>query len=200
MRIFDSFRRKGNGTAVLEAEPIVVPAKVQLQPTIGEAELADYMKLADKVKFAPPELLRHRLIQFLLENHVEVYPLQSVEKYLDQKFGKPVSQDGYDTSYEHKWGWHPLRAEDDGKLVNHKERKENGHIQKGATYRKIIPAPVLETTDLIATHFAGSEPTLHFYVADAVVPSMERDPFLGITAVGLNFIVIERWDEPAFRR
>jgi hypothetical protein len=203
--MFNLFRRKSNGptTAVLEAEPIgtvpiTIPVKAQLQPIIGEAELAEYATLAEKVKFAPPDLLQHRLVQFMLENNIEVYPLQSVEKYLDQKFGKATREDEYGP-WEPRWGWHPLRAEDNGKLIDHKERNQNGHIQSG-TYRKIIPMPVLEAVDLIATHFAGSEPTLHFYVADAVTPANERDPFMSVTAAGVSFIVFERWDEPAFRR
>ena len=199
------FRRKDNDSvvAVLEAEPtpipvVTVPIKVRPQPIIGGAELEDYVKLAEKVHFAPPDLLHHRLVQFLLDNNVEVYPLDKVREYLDYKFGKPTCRDKY-SAWEHTWGWHPLRSEDNDKLTSHEEGSNNGHIQH-SPYRKIIPAPVLETVDLIAAHFAGSKPALYFYVADAVVPTDERDPFLSVTAGGLNFFVIERWDEPAFRR
>jgi hypothetical protein len=199
---FLRWNRNSSGTAVMEPEQtemVTVPIRVQLRPTIGNDELADYVKLAEKVKFAPPDLLHHRLVQFLLDNNIEVYPLASVEKYLDQKFGKPV-RDESGFSWEQKWSWHPLRGEDVNELSAHKTDDENGHIERGQAYHKIVPSPVLETIDLIVTHFAGSEPALHFYVADAAVPAKERDLFLAIAAAGIDFLVIERWDEPSFRR
>lgn len=199
--MFSLFRSKDNGSAtgVLEA---TLPVKTQLEVAISRDELSAYGELAKKVNFAPSELLRHRLIQFFSENGIDVYPMDSVEQYLDKKFGMPTMErrrGQREPGWEQKWGWHPLRAEDDQKFGRRKLNDENGNIEKG-TYRKIIPVPVLETVDLIAIAFKDSEPALHFFVADAVVPSNERDPFLGITWDGVQMIVIERWDEPAFRR
>jgi hypothetical protein len=202
-RFLDRYRRS-SGSAVMEpeqTETVAVPDRMLLQPAISDTELAEYVKVAKRIQFTPPDLLRHRLVQFMLENNIEVYPLAIVEKYLDSKFGIP-SYPPSESGWEPKWSWHPLRSADVGKLtiITDNERSLNGQIEKGQSYRKIVPLPVLETVDRIATHFAGSEPALHFYVADAAVPSEEKDPFLAVTAMGIEFLVIERWDEPSFRR
>lgn len=208
--MLNMFRRNRSSAAVAVMEPVeeqtvtvpavTVPTRVRPQPVIGGAELAKYVALAEKAKFAPPELLQHRLTQFFMDNQIEIYPYNSVVRYLDHKFGAPRKISKY-PYFQPGWSWHPLRVEDDGKLITPIVRStQNGYIEKGRTYRKIIPAPVLETVDLIASHFAGSTPSLHFYVSDVAVPHKELDPFLAISAVGINFIVVERWDEPAFRR
>jgi|GEM_PF-4692401 len=187
------WKRSAPTTAVLEPEVINVPARVKPQPTmVGEVELAEYITLAAKVGFAPAELLYHRLMHFFLENNIDVYDMDSVEKYLDKLFGKAGEYASQIT-----WGWRPLRPEDDGQVTDDKALNENGQIFRGR-YNQIVPAPILMTVDSITTAFPETDPKMYFFVSDKARPSDKKDPFVCIKAPGMRTIIFERFNEPGY--
>lgn len=187
-------KREQVAEAVAEIQDVAAPVKGKPDLSIDTVEFQDYLGLAAKVGFCPPILLTHRVKAFLLESQVDIYPVNPVYSYLDHKFGLPEKVDG---KFVRKWGWHPLRPVDANRLIAHRNDDENAHIEKDV-YTKIVPGPVLETVDLIASRFP-TEP-LCFFVGDAILTDEEKDPFLAVTHGGGQWLIVERWDEPSFRR
>ncbi len=61
-------------------------------------------------------------------------------------------------------------------------------------YARAIPQAVLMTVKKLKDRFKDA---VQFYASDYEV--RDPDPFLMVTGPGLDYYVIERWDEPGFR-
>lgn len=194
--MFSMFRKSAvAGTAVLEAPaPVVAPVRVSVEPRMSNDIRQEYIKKAKILGVFNGALKEEMLLAFLKENGISIYPYSKVEEYLDKMFGHPCKCPPGSNHYFEccTWGWHPLREVDDGKLTSTRT-VANGRIERG-TYQQAVPLPVLLTVEKIV----AAVPDIHFYVSGRVVPRSE-DPFLAVTAVGMNMLIIERWDEPSFR-
>lgn len=177
----------GMGKKRLVTEVAEVPATVKPEAVLVGNELAEYSHLADSIGWAPGCILDQKVKIFLAENNICVYPLAKVRDYLDKQFGVH--------NYHATWCWCPLRKDDrDANLHNQHESHRNGHIVDNRRYHGQVPMPVLVTVEKIHHAF----PDVHFYVSDAMQRE-DGDPFLAITAVGMEMLVVERWNEPSFR-
>lgn len=181
---------QNSAASVLVEEPVAAkPA-----PVLVGTELAEYVRMADAIGWSPASLLEQRLRNFFEEIGICIFPYEKVEAYLDQKFGKCKEPYSSDTT----WGWRPLRQVDID--VRNDElflRKRNGMTLNAEYYHGPIPPPVIMTVEKVAAQFPGA----HFFVSD--VPTQadrtQYDPFLAVSAPGMNFLVVERWEEPGFR-
>jgi hypothetical protein len=172
---------------IAKRTPLEVPVATKLTDfAMNEQELAAYVKVAAKIGLYSGALLKEILLHFLSDEGICVYNLEHVEKYLDAKFG---------STDRAMWGWWGLRSRDVNAVVRSREGSYNGDTVRHLQYRQPVPLPVLLSVDKIVEKF----PDLYFYVADKVEPSDFVDPFLAVTGAGLEFIVIERWNEPSFR-
>ena len=184
------------GTAVLEAPlaQVIAPARVPVEPLMSDDIRQEYIEKAKILGVVNGALKEEMLIALLKENGIRIYPYNKVEEYLNQMFGHPCKCRPGTVHFNEcrTWGWHPLREIDDGKLISNR-LVANGTIQRG-TYQQAIPLPVLLTVEKIV----AAVPDIHFYVSGRVVPRSD-DPFLAVTAAGMNMLIIERWDEPSFR-
>jgi hypothetical protein len=190
---------------------VLVPEPVAVQ--VDDSEFENYERVANELKFENVASLRERLLRFFSREGILVYPFDQVAAFLTAK--KPVFDFIGDPIV---WVWKPLRKEDMGKLTNfggiHNEHfvekkvslwkkilegewywrrqiPSDGQISQGQ-YGLKVPYPVLLTAQKVAAAF----PQVHFYVSD--YESRNPDPFLAVTAVGMEFLVIEHWDEPDF--
>jgi hypothetical protein len=187
--------------AMLVEPPPAAPSRAPFHPTAPAVD-DDYIALAAKLGVNNPKCLRFRLERFLAAEFVEVYPMKKVADYLGEiaaretrkagggRFGRPIIV----------WCWRPLRARDRGldRQVSSRtppwgEEPQNGLV-RDKVYDKDVPYAALCTMDRITEEFHND---VRFFVSDyeARIP----DPFLMVTADGLPFYVIERWDEPGFR-
>jgi hypothetical protein len=188
---------------------VLEPVAEEASPALSGSELAEYTRLCESIGWSPAALTEQRLRSFLDENGLCVYPYERVRAYLDNKFGplKGNVSEGVNTAYWTRvyttWCWRPLRAEDvNAHRFNMALRGQNGSvINDGGFYHGRIPLEVLMTVENVKEHF----PEVRFFVSDVIRPE-ERvgDPFLGISFPGLEttdapMLVVERWNEPAFR-
>lgn len=195
-----------SGGAVAENEPerrpIVLPSKPEPAPLSVEAPSAEYSLLAQQIGFHPEELSRLEFELFLQRQGVQVYPLESVEAYMDALMLK-LEADEPDPEDEWRWFWRPLRDADSSFIA--RQAYVHGEFQggfnfDGALYRRLVPMPVLETVNRLREAFHAetnldSGPAFLVTDYDTETP----DPFLAVSVNGLDLYVIERWDEPGFR-
>lgn len=106
----------------------------EIERSVTADELEEYAKLGESVGFMPEDVTLYRLRAHIQQAGLRSYPLDAVERYLDEKFGKPRCSTEGNTSYGpitykvfHSWGWFPLRKGDSG----------NDRI--GTTYRWSFP-------------------------------------------------------------
>ena len=172
-----------NRTVAVE-EPVAV--KPELDLNFNGDELSEYSRVASAIGFESSALLEERLKVFLAENGICVYPIERVVQYLNSKLGK--------SWFERTWCWRPLREKDkDANLFLTERGRGNGCVDNTAGwYRRRVPLPVLFTVEKIHKAF----PEVCFYVSDS---PKNCDPFLMVTAMGVDCMAIERWNEPSFR-
>lgn len=193
--MFSMFRKSAATTVEPEETPVMVPARVAIEPSMDDAARAEYIEKAKVLGIYNGALKREMLLALLCENGLRVYPYDKVELYLDMMFGRPCGCPPDALGHYREcstWGWHPLREKDDGQLVSG-HSSANGRIQRGV-YQQAVPLPVLLTVEKIVE----AVPDVYFYVSGRIVPQTD-DPFLAVSARGMSMLVIERWDEPSFR-
>lgn len=131
---------------------------------------------------------------WLRQRGIAVYDEPQVKRYLDDQYGPatPETADAYGSA---TWGWRVLRKQTLPQNIFDGHRT-NGALLFDHEYMKPVPLPVLELVlDLMA-----SFPDATYYVSDANSEKARlKDPFLLAIYRGERFI-LERWDEPAFRR
>lgn len=187
------------------------PEAQEMMPMAISEEIPteEYVALANKLGVAVGGLTRTTTLESVLQDeHVRVFPLKSVERYMDRQTPKGKV-----------WGWMSVRALDYERAkgyVTFGYNDKNGRFLTG-TYEKPIPFPVLLTMDKIeaAMSHLPVEQRPAFFITDYAVPS--PDPFLMVAVPGVGMMqephpngelwhaiegacfVIERWDEPSFR-
>lgn len=175
------------GASARTAAPVLAP--VGEIPTTTDGMTDDYIDAARRVGVINAATKRGMILRICAEMGLRVYPLGAVEKFMDAQFGH--AKKGSDPT----WGWRPLREADRDKLIsNRDDGMPNGCIAK-RLYHGAVPLPVLLTVERIAE----AVPDVHFYVTDKVNATAEEDPFLAVTAAGMNMLIVERWDEPNFK-
>lgn len=205
------------GEAVIthpQPAPVVMPEapeKVAIQ--ISDEVTPEYIALAERIGYSTPEVAKQRLLAFLLAEGYSTYNYERVKVYMNGLVRK-ISDDrradmelampgmGYIASTV-EWYWRPLRQRDalasvyggGGNLQNSlAQAQSQGASERHTPYDKPIPMPVLLTVAAIAEKL----PDARFYVTDYA--ERKPDPFLGIMLPGMaEVIVLERWQEPAFR-
>lgn len=150
----------------------------------------EYQTLARKHGVARQRsiLKRSRLHELLQSEAIPIFDHAKVASWLDAH-----------TPRYHNWHWYPLRCQDSNFLLM-KGRvsmvdSTNG-TPRQSLYSKPVPLPVLQTMDRLD---ALMPEELCFFVSDIVD---EPDPFLAVAEREnlYEFYIIERWDEPGFRR
>ena len=129
--MFSMFKRSA-AAAVLEETPLVVPTRVTVQPTMDDEARAEYVEKAKALGVVNAALKQEMLLALLRENGISIYPYEKVKAYLDKMFGLCQRRHDFGSHYPScdTWGWHPLRAEDNGKLSSG-HNDVNGRIQSG---------------------------------------------------------------------
>lgn len=160
-------------------------------------EFAEYERVARAVGFAPRGLKSDELRRFLSEIGIAIYPLPKVVAYLNTQYGE--------AKQSATWVWAPLRTADrfTVEIRNQMAGYNSRHSRNGAVarelspYAKPVPLPVLLTVERILARF----PDALFFVNDEYHAPPIVDPFLAVWyGEDSDVVVIERWDEPAFRR
>lgn len=154
-----------------------IPERMTLV-SAAEPVPAEYMSVAKAVGFECPQMLQAELEAFLAE-HFHVYDPDKVTSYMNALCMREFDVNGNRV----RWDWRPLRQQD----------MDESSPWSGP-YDKFVPYPVLLTVKRIDEAFGDR---VQFYVTDYVSP--KPDPFLAVSARGLPYYVIERWDEPTFR-
>lgn len=143
------------------------------------------------VSFTPAALMKNRLLTYLKDNSLEIFPYDEMTSYLNGQF--EISGSG---RYQNQtWGWRPLRAYDIGKsdLVDwsHRRKTANGKYVFETPYQAPIPGHILE----IVRDISKTVSCVYFFVSD--VPKMKKirervrpDPFLAATCSGLKEMII----------
>lgn len=182
-------------TAIVVEEP--QPVQVSPDPNLVGEEFQEYARVAKEVGFTTNgAFLQQRLLRFFSENGICVCLYAKVETYLDSKFGKARSSYGSTDTSERTWGWRPLRPQDIKEVSFDPGIGRNGEfLTRNGSYMREVPLPVLLTVAKISKEF----PEIHFYVSDQITARDRTDPFLMVTATGVDLLVIERWNEPSFR-
>ena len=177
----------GGASAVAQKPAVPIPVRVAVRPLMEPSERDAYVKKASAVGVINGAVKEELLLAFLEQSGLGNYSLARVEAYLDDQFGKPEY-------YKATWGWRSLRSGDQDQVTDHKHVGENGRIFRSGIYQGRVPYPVLETVERIA----AAVPGVYFFISDRALPG-EGDPFLMVTAPGMNHFIVERWDEPSFR-
>jgi hypothetical protein len=115
---------------------------------------------------------------------IGLYEYETVTRYLDALVKR--AQPSFTPWPRLEWNWHPIR--DTKRFVPDVPE----HVSR-SVYNKAIPIPVMLTIERIEAKF----PKALCYVSDIRTVA---DPFLAVTVEGAEtMLVVERWDEPAFR-
>lgn len=182
-----------------EAEPLLMPIAVPLEDAPAD-EFDAYLRLAEKIGAVTGAVTAAKIRRVLACHSIPIYPYADVDKYLRrlaiQRYGRRGA-----------WGWSALRQRDvydDHPLTAHVGIQ--GYDAPGARavyrywgvmwqqrrYHLAVPYRVLQRVDVIAE----AVPEAHFYVSD--IQAASGCPFLGVTAEGMEMLVIDQWDEPGF--
>jgi len=174
-------------TVEVAPEAVVVPVGQKVEKSdFSGVELKEYLAVAEKIGFSNGAVLEAQLREFLAEEGIALYNYNDVASFLARK-AKDLS-----TGEEHVWCWKPLRECD--KLSSGRwSASENGYVS-ARQYNGPVPYPVLLTVEKIAQRFGNQ---ICFHVSD--YESKRPDPFLAVTAPGIGWFIVERWDEPDFR-
>lgn len=179
-----------------------VPVQIDIDTEMKEEERKAYIQVCREIGFCPAAIIKDKILAFLVENHLKVYPYDKVKKYLDWQFNKKKNPH---SGRDHTWSWCPLRETDRGKsdltcqVENHvfpNPFNDNGEFEFNRTYHAAVPFAVLD----LVKQLDKSVPGLLFFVSDAVrLEHRQSDPFMAVTTPGLaEMIVIAVWDEPNF--
>ena len=176
--------------ATLLADPgaLVLPSESEEERILFAME---YQNVACKLDVAVKVPCSARgngsLRRTLYAEGIPIYPLDAVASWLQAHVSEGET-----------WGWFPLRNTDYVFMLEGNRRglaSQNGSLRR-AQYEKPVPLPVLLTVDRLTTQLPGD---LRFFVSDT---AKYQDPFLAVMerASMQEFYIIERWDEPGFRR
>ena len=181
------------------AEGQLIPAlpsgleRIPVEPIVTDGQFKKYQQVAEAIKFRPGALVEAELKNFLFQQRITIFPYDKVAAYLDGIFG-PHRNEGARVE-DTTWGWRPLRYNDSIGVNFPSTHRGNGFLLRDR-YQYAVPLPVL----LCVQQIEKAVPKICFVVSDAVTPHDKTDPFLGITAAGMNdILVVERWNEPSFR-
>jgi hypothetical protein len=202
----DEHQRKSGVVAVQEREALAVPVAVAAEiedPNVFDMEA--YKQLVQELGVDDSAIRNYEFRKFLNDEGIEVYPYEKVAAFLDAKLLKEAPK-------QHLvWVWKPLNsgypaAPRDRRLptvlsglmsftvtIGGAEYTAQDPSHQSRAYCRAIPQAVLMTVKKIKDRFKDAL----FYASDYEV--RDPDPFLMVTGPGLDYYVIERWDEPAFR-
>lgn len=156
--------------------------------------LGTYEALAKELNFLPAQLLEIQLRRFLAEQQIQVYSYKEVDIYLAtiaEKEGKV-------------WIWRPLRGCDEPNYRwNGRRPTGGGDLERGhgsykdewnyRPYDKAVPIHILRKVKKIQDEFDSH---VKFFVSDYAAPN--PDPFIMVTALGVDRFIFGVWDEPGF--
>jgi len=182
-------RERSTAAAVIDP-PVSSPVPTSTPST---TELTEYETICQSIGIQSPASVIGRMLACLHDEKIPIYDLDEVRSFLNKKFGK------------HRWAWQGLRKID----VEHYTRWSDWHRQyqtetlafpgtawhnSNRVYPDAVPLPVLLTIQKVAK----VAPEVLWYVSAPQVRG--DDPFLMAFVPGCTPYIIERWDEPNFRR
>lgn len=168
------------------------PMRIKSAPAKADTGLREYATICKELGIScniDGKLLQEEVADFLWGEGMEMYDLKEVNAYM-----KMLAQKEKKISF-----WRPLRSKDVGKVQWGEINQHDHYLNKpGWTYScnvydKTIPLEVLKDVKKIVDKFHD---TVAFYVSDYAVP--HPDPFILVTAPGMDRIVFGVWDEPGF--
>lgn len=179
------------------AEVIAFPTAKPIIDTAGD--IGYYEDVAAKLGFAPSQMLREQLRNFLASENIPVFSFTAVDKWLTPKVKA--------AKLEH-WCWRPLRPDDSIKkyMWGFKDNKisQNGFYRNSLwecrPYARLVPERVLQRTLKIHSEFGDK---VCFFVTDYATP--DADPFIMVRprscddADGNYQFIFDVWDEPGFK-
>jgi hypothetical protein len=145
----------------------------------------EYLGLAQELGISSAAVDRERLLRILEDEGIPIYDPEKVNKWMDHK-----------TPQGKTWKWFPVRSKDlVPSLFDLGTRMQRLGV---GTYRHRIPMPVLETIAKISHRMEEAV----FFITD--YEDKRPDPFLAVSTKSMasagELFIIERWDEPGFRR
>lgn len=179
--------------AVVKMVPVIPFPEKRIANPVHEPEVYD--ATARKLKFAPEELVRSRVLAFLRDSEIQVYDYDQVNAYMTMV---------REQAEKDFWYWRPLRQKDNldytwGTCPGFPQ--QDGYYDpshNSAVYQRLVPKHALDKIILLERKFKNQ---LAFFVSDYGDP--KPDPFLGVRPrltndVGDPLIVVDVWDEPGF--
>lgn len=162
---------------------IAVPAKQQVTFPKGRDEVQEYVDACVRLDILTPAVRTLQLKLFLRKHNMPIYDLRQVHDYLCQKAKNAGTQ----------YQLQPLREIDRDTHFRWWYKRTDGSNPQEASlfvYSEIIPIAVLQTAATIKDAF----PDARFFVAN-----VQKDPFLLVTFLGQDPMVVDFWNEPGFR-
>ena len=172
----------------------VAPDPEPIAATLGPMPDDDYLRTATEAGLADSAgIILARLRQALSARGLYIYDLESVEDYLDQRFGGS-RRSRYS---ELRWTWQAVTHADAMRNDDrHGRGWTNGCILAAERYQGAVPLPVVETIQALRTAI----PELKFLISGESKRMPAGDPFLAVWHPSFaDLVVVERWDEPSYR-
>ncbi len=110
--------------------------KIELR--INEEGLEEYVKVAEEVNFNPPELIREKLLMYLVKEKIKIYKYDKVVQFMNNEYGADFR------SRRSGWLWLKLSNKENGDY--RAAHWFDGELSGGfciATYQRVIPIDVL---------------------------------------------------------
>lgn len=159
-------------------EPLVDRPEPENIKRPDAAAADEYEAVAGDLGFAPPELLRQRIIEFMLDQGMPIFNNEKVDKFLKGI----ASKDG---KY---WVWRPLKS---AEPTSQFHATHHGQTVS-AGYDKAVPLDILKRAGALKKKFGEK---VDFFVSDYAVK--DPDPFIMLKAKGIEQpIIFGVWDEP----
>ncbi len=209
-------RERKHSVALLEQQDPTPPTPEEVTVEDGSMfDLAEYKKIVAELGVDDSAVRNQEFRQFLHDEGITVYPYEKVTSFLDEKIKRERKAHKVETL---NWLWKPALpntpyiAKDPNSPVagnfssimsfqfdwiSANITPQTSHVsgeRKSDIYSKAIPYAVLLSIKKLKDKFLDK---VNFYVSDYEV--RDPDPFLLVTGPGLDYYVIERWDEPSFR-
>lgn len=187
------------------APKVPVPAaSIDSIPEMDDNLRKQYVAITEELGITLPGLMSDRARAFFRDRGTRLYDRTKVTAFLTDQYGaeRVVSDrsNGGRTRVA-TWGWRPLRSVDVSVSDGHWgfRPSTNGEVwtTNVSPYAKAIPLPVLFTARDVVAEF----PQARLYVSDELHANELRrvdDPFL-MVVIAVEYFIIERWDEPAYR-
>lgn len=190
-----------NQTSVGVVDIDIDELKTSIKVSAGKGAAAEHQRITNRLGlFGAQPINQLELEHYLHDNGYDVYPLGKVVEYMDGKVNEVPKQVITKKIRMGHWGRRTRTT------TTTRKAKWRWILIQDAV--QVIPVEVLMTCEKIINDLGARVDLEVTEIYESVTTRskessgrpLHMDPFLCVTAPGCPKFVIERWDEPAFRR